>query len=159
MNRQLNVFLNIVFLLTHILGFAQQPQIGWSKVHGQPSVARGLDIKATHDGNYVVLNLANPIDTALPCNKGMSDVWLFKMDPAGNILWERCYGGSDLDGLGGSIEPTADGGYIFATQTASGDGDVSGYHGGKDVWIVKLDTVGNIQWERSFGGRRNRCRS
>lgn len=133
--------------------YAQQPTIAWSKVYGQPSSATGLDIKPTIDGNYIVLNKVNAIDTSLPCNKGGTDIWLFKMDPLGDMLWQRCYGGSGSEGGGLSrIEPTLDGGYIFETETTSNDGDVSGNHGGQDVWVVKLDSVGNIMWQRCFGG-------
>ena len=50
-----------------------------------------------------------------------------------------------------SIQQTNDGGYIVAGYTDSKDGDVSGNHGGADDWIVKLDNLGKIQWQKSLG--------
>ena len=59
--------------------------------------------------------------------------------------------GSSLD-VAFSIQQTSDGGYIAAGYSYSNDGDVSGNHGESDYWVVKLDHIGNIQWEKSLGG-------
>ena len=48
-----------------------------------------------------------------------------------------------------------DGGYILAGSTGSNDGDVSGNHGGSDVWVMKMDANGNLQWQKTFGGSDN----
>ncbi|MDD3111061.1 MAG: hypothetical protein PHU26_02060, partial [Methanofollis liminatans] len=68
-----------------------------------------------------------------------------------SIAWQRCLGGSD-DDRAKSVFQTADGGYILIGETGSTDGDVSGNHGGSDVWVVKLDATGAIEWERCLGG-------
>ena len=67
--------------------------------------------------------------------------------------WSRRYGGSSVD-IPFSIKFTTDGGTIVAGYTASGDGDVSFQPNREywDLWILKLDRCGTIQWERSFGG-------
>ena len=70
-------------------------------------------------------------------------VWRFttmqesESDQAPNIEWQKCLGGSDDDGAF-SVQQTSDGGYIVAGLTGSNNGDVSGNHGGGDVWVVKL---------------------
>jgi len=51
-----------------------------------------------------------------------------------------------------SVKQTSEGGYIVAGATQSTDGDVSGNHGGYDIWVVKLSSTGNIQWQKCFGG-------
>ena len=51
-----------------------------------------------------------------------------------------------------SITPTKDGGYIVAGQTFSNDGDVTGYHGDVDYWVVKVDSNLKLQWEETLGG-------
>ncbi|MFA5620118.1 MAG: T9SS type A sorting domain-containing protein [Weeksellaceae bacterium] len=63
-------------------------------------------------------------------------------------------GGSGFD-WATSIQQTTDGGYIVAGYSDSNDGDVTGNHGWLDYWVVKLDSTGNIQWQKSLGGSNN----
>jgi len=70
---------------------------------------------------------------------------------APTIQWEKTYGGSKVDGAN-YIQQTRDGGYIYSGYSNSTDGDVTGGHGDVDCWIVKVDALGSIQWERSLGG-------
>ncbi|MBP6825726.1 MAG: T9SS type A sorting domain-containing protein [Saprospiraceae bacterium] len=70
------------------------------------------------------------------------------------IEWEHSYGGSDWE-QANSIRETSDGGFVAAGYSKSGDGDVSGNHGGEDYWVVKTDAEGNLQWEHNFGGSDN----
>ena len=72
-------------------------------------------------------------------------------DQAPNIEWQKCLGGNSWD-RAYSVQQTSDDGYIVAGYTDSNDGDVSGYHGGGDVWVVKLDRYGNIKWQKALGG-------
>ena len=67
------------------------------------------------------------------------------------IQWQKCYGGANVDGAN-YIQQTSDGGYIYSGYSNSTDGDVTGGHGDVDCWIVKVDALGSIQWERSLGG-------
>ena len=68
-----------------------------------------------------------------------------------NIEWQRCLGGSMSEETY-SIKQTNDSGYIVAGYTTSNDGDVSGNHGGTDIWVVKLDINGAIEWQKCLGG-------
>ena len=67
------------------------------------------------------------------------------------IEWQKSLGGSSGD-FARSVQQTTDGGYIVAGETYSNDGNVSGYHGLWDYWIVKLDSSGIIQWQKCLGG-------
>lgn len=67
------------------------------------------------------------------------------------IVWQKCLGGSYHD-RSQSINNTADGGYIMAGHTQSNDGDVSGNNGWHDMWVVKLSSTGNIEWQKCLGG-------
>ncbi len=69
----------------------------------------------------------------------------------GDLVWQKSLGGSG-DEKAFCIEQTAGGGFIVAGLSYSNDGDVTGNHGLSDCWIVKLNSVGNIAWEKSFGG-------
>lgn len=67
------------------------------------------------------------------------------------IQWQKCLGGTG-DDRGHDVLINADGTLIVVGQTYSNNGDVSGNHGNGDAWVVKLDTAGNIIWQRSLGG-------
>ncbi len=67
------------------------------------------------------------------------------------IQWQKCYGGTGSD-VATSIKPTSDGGYIVAGSTSSTGGDVTGNHGGSDIWVLKIDANGTIQWQKAIGG-------
>lgn len=86
---------------------------------------------------------------------GMLDVWVVKLDSNMNIEWQMLYGGSESDYGFRGIKELSDG-YLFLAQTNSNDGDVSGYHGtpgeSTDIWAVRIDSEGNIIWQRCLGG-------
>ena len=67
------------------------------------------------------------------------------------IEWQKALGGSSVE-LSSSIMQTSDGGYITAGSSYSNDGNVSGNHGNSDFWVVKLNSTGAIQWQKSLGG-------
>lgn len=65
--------------------------------------------------------------------------------------WQKSYGGTGEDNANW-IQQTNDGGYIIAGTTQSADGDVTTNKGLADVWVIKTDAAGAIQWQKSFGG-------
>src|SRR5690606_5199497 len=68
-----------------------------------------------------------------------------------SIEWQKSFGGSKID-QGNSIQQTKDGGYIFTGTSFSSDGDVINNRGESDFWVVKLDALGSIVWQKSIGG-------
>ena len=69
------------------------------------------------------------------------------------ISLSQCFGGNASD-FAHDIKPTSDGGFIMVGYTkSSGSGDVTGFnHGGKDYWIVKFTSTGELQWQKNYGG-------
>ena len=74
-----------------------------------------------------------------------------KLDLSGNIVWQKFYGGNGSDS-GTTMINTADGGLIVAGSTYSNNGDVGNNYGHNDWWVLKLDQLGNIEWENNYGG-------
>jgi hypothetical protein len=128
--------------------------IQWQKCLGGTNWDYAYSIHQTTDGGYVVAGTTGSNDGDVSGNHGNYDYWVVKSDASGNIQWQKCLGGTG-DDYAYSIQQTTDGGYVVAGWTASNDGDVSGYHGGWDYWVVKLDASGNIQWQKCLGGTSN----
>lgn len=125
-----------------------QGGIQWQKTFGGSLYEMANSIRQTSDGGYIFVGSSVPING----NQGTSDCWIVKLDPAGNIQWQKCLGGSSTEEAN-SIQQTSDGGYIIAGSTGNiADGDITETYGFFDWWIVKLDAHGNIQWQKTFGG-------
>jgi len=87
---------------------------------------------------------------------GTDDIWVIRIDLNGNILWEKCLGGSNLE-FGWELFQSDDGGFVAFAQTDSDDGDVWDLHTdynnqNYDIWMVKLSANGDIEWSRCYGG-------
>lgn len=130
---------------------AQAPAIEWDRSYGGTGVDNPGSIQQTTDGGYIVAGSSNSNNGDVTGNHGMYDCWIIKLDTSGNLVWQKSFGGA-ADDRANSIDQTTDGGYIVAGYTSSNDGDVSGNHGQKDYWIVKLDDTGNLVWQKTFGG-------
>jgi hypothetical protein len=79
---------------------------------------------------------------------GSQDCWLVRVDAAGNLIWSKTYGGTGSDGVPTMIQ-TYDGGFAFFGPTMSFGA------GAQDAWLVKVDSNGNIQWNKTYGGTAN----
>ena len=109
----------------------------WDKVFGGTISDGGDSIQQVIDGGYIITG-RTWVD-----NTNKSNVWLIKTDSAGNIVWNKTFGGIDFD-EGKSVQQTADGGYIITGYTNS-----NGY-GGNTGWLIKTDSAGNKSWDKTF---------
>jgi hypothetical protein len=135
--------------------------IQWQKCLGGSELDWAWSIQQTNDGGYVMAGHTRSNDGDVSGfhigDDGADDAWVVRLDTDGTMLWQKCLGGSAIDAAY-SIQQTLDGGYLVAGLTTSNDGDVSGWHGGagaSDIWLVKLDVAGNIQWQKCLGGTSN----
>ena len=143
----------IILLLNSDFLFAQPaPTIEWQKCLGGSLGEQASSIQQTKDNGFIIAGYSGSNDSDVSGNHGgVEDYWIVRLDSMRNIIWQRCLGGSDFD-FAQSIVQTSDDGFIVAGWSASDDGDVSGNHGAYDYWIVKLDSGGNIVWQKPFGG-------
>jgi len=124
----------------------------WKKNFGGSGVEWLYNVRPTPDGGYLLSGITDSDDFDVSgFHGGYWDAWLMKMDSAGNLIWQKCLGGSGWDEAWDAYQ-TDDGGYIMAGYSNSNDGDVSGNHGAHDYWVVRLDSALQIVWQRSFGG-------
>ncbi|MCA6066050.1 T9SS type A sorting domain-containing protein [Chryseobacterium sp. RG1] len=125
--------------------------IQWQKEFGGSDTDKAHSVRQTVDGGYIVAGETQSTNGDVTGNHGSSDYWIIKLNSSGNLQWQKTYGGSAND-IARSIRQTTDGGYIVAGETSSTNGDVTGNHGSSDYWIIKIDSLGNLQWQKTFGG-------
>lgn len=128
----------------------------WQKSLGGSGDDQANSICTTSDGGYVVAGFSNSSNGDITLNKGSSDYWIVKLNALGNIVWQKTYGGQAQD-IATSVKQTTDGGYIVTGYSSSSNGDITGNHGQNttDYWVVKLDSSGNLQWQKALGGTSN----
>ncbi|MCS7084574.1 MAG: OmpA family protein, partial [Bacteroidia bacterium] len=103
------------------------------------------------DGGFVFAGFSNSSDGDVPSNKGATDVWVVKLDPAGKPVWKLSFGGNQHDEAR-AIAPSPDGGFVVAGVTQSTSGDLVAEHGAKDVFVAKISADGRLIWKKSYGG-------
>ena len=133
------------------------PSILWQKCIGGSLDDKAYSIARAVDGGIVVVGSSLSNDGDVTGHHGATtatDGLVVKLSGDGTVQWTKSIGGSGNDELDRVIV-TSDGGYICVGITTSNDGDVSGNHGGQDIWVVKLDAYGNIQWQKCLGGSLN----
>ncbi len=91
--------------------------------------------------------------------RGALDFWLFAIDKFGNRQWDKRFG-STMDDLLYTLQKTIDGGYIMGGYSNSPIGGDKTEHNRDttyftdDYWIVKVDSLGQKQWDKTFGGQK-----
>lgn len=125
--------------------------IQWQKTLGGTANDAAYSIQKCTDGGYIIGGPSNSNDGDVTGGHGNFDYWIVKLDSTGTIQWQKCLGGSS-DDLAFSVYQCVNGSYIVAGRSKSINGDVSGNHGNDDYWIIKLDIMGIIEWQKSFGG-------
>ncbi|TMI97892.1 MAG: T9SS C-terminal target domain-containing protein [Bacteroidetes bacterium] len=126
--------------------------IDWQKCLGGTKSDYAYDIITTTDGGYLFAGATGSNDGDITNNHGGNDLWVVKLDASGMITFQKTFGGTGDDGATSIIE-TADGGFLIAGYSSSNDGDILGTnHGAADVWVLKLNSSGNIEWQKLYGG-------
>jgi len=111
----------------------------WTKTIGGPESEEGNSLIQTSDGGYAIAGYTESFGT------GDWDFYVVKLDAKGNLQWTKTIGGPESE-WGNSLIQASDGGYTIAGTTTSFGA------GWKDVYVVKLDAKGNLQWTKTIGG-------
>jgi hypothetical protein len=113
----------------------------WYRNYNRRSDAAEMarSVRQTSDGGYVMTGVVY-------ASNGYPDIWLLKTNASGDTIWTRTYGGSDIE-TGLCVWQTLDKGYVISGSTYSFGDSVQ-------VYLVKTDSVGTLQWQKTYGGTR-----
>lgn len=137
---QLNLIM--IFTISTPSGFAQAPDVLWTKNYGGNNWDTGNSVLQTNDGGFYITGQKGFI----PGQLSSGDVWLIRTDSNGDTLWSKTYGDSSGRDEGYSIKKVTGGGYIIAGQTTSfGAGE-------SDAFVIRINDNGDTLWTRTYGG-------
>ncbi len=123
--------------------------VTWSMNYGGSDVDYMEDVVDVGDGFIIGASSAsNDID--VNSNYGNNDIWLFKIDYSGAIIWSKNYGGSGDDRLNGIT--FSSNGIFVSGYSDSNDFDLISNYGGDDMFVFEVDGQGNLIWTKSIGG-------
>lgn len=130
----------------------------WTNSYGGSYEDRASGIVQTSDGGLAILAYGSSTDGDVTNHKhsGYTGVWLIKTDANGNKQWDKCYE-AGTEAYANSIEQTDDGGFIIGAEAKGNGYDCTDYLGGidRDIWVIKTDASGNMQWSKCYGGTKN----
>jgi hypothetical protein len=127
-----------------------QGNMEWNQTYGGTGVDSASSLIATSDGGYAIAGTWNNSGGSDPNHADFwhGDFWLVKTDAFGNMEWNQTYGGTENEEAY-ALVATSDGGYALAGSM----GFYYYYTGGNlDFWLVKTDSLGNMQWNQTYGG-------
>lgn len=138
----------VLNLMICSFAFAQDYSVLWEKTIGTSTNDRLHDVVVLSDNSLVFVGTTYHTDTS-----GYYDFYIVKTDMQGEVDWEVTFGGNDFDFPDAVIE-TYDNGILVGGSTRSTDGDVSNSIGSSDFWIIKINSNGELMWEKTYGGDR-----
>jgi hypothetical protein len=128
----------------YLLKISAQGDSLWSKTYGGAGGESGYAVRVTPDGGLIAVGATGSFGT------GYSSLYAVRTTSAGDSIWAATFGGAKAD-LGYTVELGIDGGFLFAGVTAPAS---SAFY---DMYVVKSDDNGNLQWERYYGGAKEDC--
>lgn len=123
----------------------------WEKSFGGTQIDEARALVKTNDGNFIIAGDTRSNDNHVSNNKGAADLWLIKITPNGDLIWEKTIGGTSFD-VSRAMVTSQNNGFILSGSSRSNDIDVAVNKGQNDAWILKVNNNGNLEWEATAGG-------
>ena len=128
----------------------------WQKLYGGSDFDVPNDLKITSDDGYIIAGNSYSSDGDVTdhhnpgANESTSDFWVIKINNNGTLVWAKSYGSDDMD-FAFSIVSDGNNNFVVVGKASAGS-DVTGNHGGYDLWTIKIDNSGSLLWGKSYGG-------
>ena len=123
----------------------------WEKCLGGFDTELGYDVVQMSPSSYLIAGTTRSNNGDVFGNHGGEDIWIAKIDITGNLIWQKCIGGSNSERIY-SLKKIVNNNFLLVGYTESNDGDISGNHGKRDGWAAEMDSTGSIIWKKCFGG-------
>jgi len=123
----------------------------WEKTYGGTEEDAFMDFTATQDGGFLLCGYTYSNDGDVTLNRGFNDGWIIKINSTGDLIWQQTYGGISADAFIAVIGED-NGDFLIAGQSSSVDGDIAGSIGGGDIWVLRIDSTGQIKSSSNYGG-------
>ena len=123
----------------------------WSNYYGGTFTDTAYDAIQTNDNCYIIVGSSDSTDVDVSNNKGNYDFWIIKISEYGTLIWEKSFGGDQVDEAR-AISQMTDGNYLIVGDTRSSNLDISQNNGAADLWIIKINSEGSLLWEKTLGG-------
>lgn len=137
-----------------VIKLNQQGQLQWQHSYGSSASDYATGVLVNTDGTIMLSCTIGDGDGDVMNHKGADDYWLLKLNTTGSIIWQKTFGGSDAEYCTG-ITAAGDGGYILSGSASSSNGDVTGLKGINDIWLVKVNSNGQLIFQKTYGGSRS----
>lgn len=125
--------------------------LNWSKTYGSSGYDYGYSLQENSRQEYVVAGICGAANGDIDSGRGGFDGFVFVVDKNGNLLRNRSLGGTISDNFN-DLVVMPDGSYVLVGETNSKNFEAPVNKGGRDIWIVKVDTSLNVVWTKTFGG-------
>ncbi|MCY7408983.1 MAG: T9SS type A sorting domain-containing protein [Chitinophagales bacterium] len=137
-----------------VIKIDSQGAIQWNRVLGGTNFDQVIDGIETTKGKYLLSCNTSSTDYDLEnFTIGGSDVWLLMLDSNGNTIWSKTFYGPATE-TGADLAQCANGDFLIACKTYSYlfETNSTGYHGGGDGLVFRVDSAGNFIWVKVLGG-------
>ena len=112
----------------------------WDQIDGGSNLDKGYEIIETNDGSFIIVGFTN----SPGITNGNHDIWLQKIDNQGNTIWRKGIGELNHE-IGYDVIELDDGSLLVVGSKDYYD------EAGKDIYLIKTDSLGNMIWEKTFG--------
>ena len=123
----------------------------WSNYYGGSFTDTAYDAIQTQDNGYIIIGSSDSTDVDVSNPNGGYDFWVIKISNTGTLVWEKTFGGSEIDEAR-AITSSNDGNYLIVGDTRSNDLNISQNAGAADLWVIKITPEGSLLWEKTIGG-------
>lgn len=146
---------NILPLIKTDIWLAKVTESGvtlWTKNYGSNQNDWVNEVITCVDGGYLMVGGTEANSNELPgAGKGFIDIYLLKVDASGSVVWQKAFGGANLDEAFSGIQ-LADGSFLVVGESNSANGDLAENLGEKDGFVLKISNTGTLQWKKQIGG-------
>ncbi|MCW4015575.1 MAG: hypothetical protein NWF06_04325 [Candidatus Bathyarchaeota archaeon] len=111
--------------------------VEWNYTYGGAEADVATDMIQTSDSGYAMVGKTQSFGA------GDNDFWLVKVDASGNVQWNKTYGQATAE-VANSVIQTSDNGYVMTGYSTDANST-------EDLWLIKTDSTGNIQWNKTYG--------